>query len=127
MLGAVVEGLMIGTLRRPEVMERMINDPAAPQVLQALGLRNPIYADRAIFARDLAARLDFDKFRTIIRHYLPFTQHLGIDDVQRFRNAVHPWKCIEAPKVYGSYKSARALTHLAALEILTNDLLSWVP
>ncbi len=127
MLGAVVEGLMLGTLRRPEVMEHILNDTAAPQVLQSLGLRNPRYVDRAVFARDLADRLDFEKFRTIIKHYLPFTEHLGIDDVQRFRNAVHPWKCIETPNVYGSYTAARALTHLAALEILVNALLSWTP
>jgi hypothetical protein len=129
MLGAVVEGLMLGTLRRPEVIEHILGDPNAPGLLHRKlgGLRNPAYNDRSAFARALADNLSFDEYRCVIEHYIPHVQHLGIYDIQMFRNAVHPWRCITDPGLYGTYTATRALTHLTALAILADSLLSWVP
>lgn len=128
MLGAVVEGLMLATLRRPEVIELMIKDLNPPASLNGMrGMRNAIYTDRSVFAQDLGTRLGFEEYRKTIQFYLPQSQHLGIVDVQRFRNAVHPWNCVQQPDVFGRYTAARALAHLASLEPLANFLLAWNP
>lgn len=128
MLGAVVEALLLGTLRRPEFMDLMINDTSPPGAVSGMrGVRNPIYNNRTIFASDLAQRIGFEEYRQLIEHYIPQTKLLGISDVQRFRNAVHPAKCIQQPGVFGSYSTARALAHLASLEPLANFILAWTP
>jgi hypothetical protein len=128
MLGAVVEALLLGTLRRPEFMDLMINDASPHGALNGMrGVRNPLYNDRSVFASDLAQRIGFEEYKQLIQHYIPQTQHLGIGDVQRFRNAVHPAKCIQLPDVYGYYGTARALAHLASLEPLANFILAWTP
>jgi hypothetical protein len=77
-------------------------------------------------AESLANNLDYEKMRTVLEHYLPDLKELGVEDIQHFRNAVHPWKCITQPEVY-KFGQARAMQHLSALHIIAQRVLSWVP
>lgn len=129
MLGAVLEGVMLATLRRPEIMEVILSDPNPPeQVKQRLkGLGSPIYNDRTVFAERLGGRLTFDDYRLLLEKHVPSLQHLGVVGVQHFRNAIHPWQALQNPGVYRTYSFGRALQHLTAVEIIINAILSWTP
>jgi len=56
MLGAVLEGLMLGTIRRREVLRRIKTDP--PKVVKSLGLQDPRLADK------MAGELGFEDLAT---------------------------------------------------------------
>lgn len=128
MLGAVLEGLMLGRLRQPDMMERILADTNLPKQLKEKlkGQRNPIYIDRAAFAQALATELNFDDYRELIYRYIPILKELGIEHIQHFRNAIHPWLSIHKPTVYKTNTAARAITYLGSLEIMAREILSRV-
>lgn len=129
MMGAVVEGLMKGTLYRTDILDYIINDTNPPSVINKIpgGLHHPDYNDRSVLRQKIAEVLSFEDCRNVIQHYLPHLQHLGVPEIQRFRNAIHPWNCISEPQLYSTYGPQRALAHLMALTMITEAMLSWTP
>ena len=129
MLGSVLEGLMLASLRRPNALVAILNDPNLPsQVNKKLGgVQKPVYADRKVLADSIGELLSFDDYKSLIHKYIRNIEHLGIEDIQRFRNAIHPWVAVQKPSVYGTYNHARAMSYLGALKILTDAILAWTP
>lgn len=123
MLGAVLEGVMLGTIRRPEVLDRLRNDPNPPAMLKKLGLRDPNLMDK------IAEELDFEDYKNIVHYLIPDIERLQVEGIQSFRNAVHPWKAVKEPALYADYDRARtrAMHHLTSLELLVHHVLSWSP
>ena len=118
MLGAVLEGLMLGTIRRPEVLQRIKTDP--PEVVKKLGLHDPQLADK------IAEKLTFEDYKAIIHHLMPEIEKLQVEGIQTFRNAIHPWKTVKEP-IYADPDQTRAIHHLTSLELLARYILSWTP
>ena len=119
MLGAVLEGLMLGTIRRPEVLQRIKTDP--PEVVKNLGLHDPQLADK------IAEKLTFEGYKAIIHHLMPEIEKLKVEGIQTFRNTIHPWKTVKEPAVYKDPSQTRAMVHLTSLQLLAQHILSWTP
>jgi hypothetical protein len=126
MLGAVLEGLILGTLRREGVLEWIRTECDIPKdISQKLhGIQYPAYREDSMLANALADELSFEDYRKLIRDYIQDIDQLGVQDIQSFRNAIHPWKVVQNPTIYGDYDQARALNHLSSLVHLTRHLLS---
>jgi len=122
MLGAVLEGVMLGALQQVEVMDILRSDSALPKIPKLRkAICNPAYSHGDDFAR-LIADLNFDEYRQLCEHIFQ-TQDLGVEGIQHFRNAIHPWVVSEHPHLYKHYDRTRAIAHLAALEKLANQIL----
>lgn len=129
MFGAVLEGLMLAVLRKSEVLDVLRNDCTkyAGKVRVPGGLRHSDYLDNLKLADALAEHLTFENYRQIIEELIPEIESLRVEGIQHFRNAIHPWKVIKEPHIYGNYDFTRTMSHLAALKILANQILSWKP
>lgn len=121
MLGAVLEGLMLGTIRRSDVLNNLRNDLNCPRAIKRLGLKDPSLADK------ISGELRFEDYKNIIHHLMPDIERLKIEGIQTFRNAVHPWKAIQEPNIYRTFDQSRAMLHITSLRILTHCILSWSP
>lgn len=121
MLGAGLEGIMLGVLRSPEVIQYLQRIPTPPVSISRLGLQNPQ------LAKLIAERLSFEDYKNSLHLLITDIDQLGIDNIQKFRNAVHPWNAIQEPNIYGNYDQARAIHHLSSMKILVHLLLSWTP
>lgn len=128
MLGAVVEGLMLAVLRKPEVLDELRNNKKyAGKVTVTGSIGHPDYTDNGKLADAIADDLTFNTYRQLIVSLIPEIESQRVEDIQHFRNAIHPWKVIKEPHIYGNYDFNRSMSHLAALQIIANQILSWQP
>ena len=98
MLGAVVEGLMLAVLRKPEVLDELRNNTKyTGKVKVAGGLGHSDYADNAKLADAIADNLAFDAYRQLIIALIPEIESQRVEDIQHFRNAIHP--SIPSPEI----------------------------
>ena len=128
MLGAVLEGLMLGTIRRADVIARLrahaILKPRPtnyPKKLSDLGLGHPQITDR------IAKELGFEHYKEIICYLVPEVERLKVEGIQSFRNAVHPWTAVTESTIFGEPGLTRVASHVLALEILAEKVLTWDP
>ena len=121
MLGAVLEGMMLGTLRREDVIQSMQTDPNPLKKIQQLGVRDPNLGDK------IAEKLGFEDYKNALKHLIPDLEKEKAEAIQEFRNTLHPWKAIQEPNIYREPDETRALHLLAALEILARHIVDWKP
>ncbi len=106
MLGAALEGLMLGIRQRTDVLVHLAKmGAAAPGPIRQLGTGDPALADK------IGNELTFDDYKVCIHHLIEGSDDLGVDNIQSFRNAIHPWKAIQEPLKYASIDSARPALH----------------
>jgi glutamine synthetase len=92
MLGAVLEGIMLGTIRRADVLEKVRADP--PVSIRKLGTQDPSLAEK------VADALGFEDYKQIIDHLFgDKIERLKVDSIQDFRNSIHPWKAVKEPLI----------------------------
>lgn len=130
MLGAVLEAVMLGTLRRPDVLDDILSRPNVPKILNKLpgGPGHPSYADRSVLADAVAnERFQFEDYRQIIEWYLPQITELRPITIQQFRNTIHPWQSIQQPAAYDIADKDRAAGFLNSLAVLAKIILQWKP
>ena len=128
LLGAAIEGLMLGALRKSETIHYIREDSSPPDLVTSrfrLGFKHPNYATDVGFAKALCG-LEFEDLRTILEYYMPLIKDMQVIPLQRFRNAVHPGRNILEPDVY-EFDYKRALEHITSFGILTPKLLDWTP
>ena len=122
MFGAVIEGLMLGIIRKETTLNPMIMTPTdAPQAIQKLGL--PPSLTSKDLAETIAEKLTFEDYKNIIVHLKPEIEKLKIEGIQSFRNAIHPWKSIKEPRIFGDPSHIRAMNYLSALSLLAEKIL----
>ena len=122
MFGAVIEGLMLGIIRKDTTLSPMITTPKdAPQVVQKLGLPPSLTPEE--LAETIAEQLKFEDYKNIIVHLKPEIEKLKIEGIQSFRNAIHPWKSIKEPRIFGDPSHIRAMNYLSALSLLAEKIL----
>jgi hypothetical protein len=121
MLGAALEGLMLGTLQRSDVITHLATAASVPKPIKTLGTRDPALSDK------IGDKLSFEDFKVCIHEMIPGSDDLGVDNIQDFRNAIHPWKSIQEPLKYGSFDQSRALHYLASLHQIVQALHAWKP
>jgi hypothetical protein len=121
MLGAALEGIMLGTLQRSDVITHLATASNVPGPIKKLGSKHPALSDR------IGDELAFQDYKVCIHELVPGSDDLGVDNIQDFRNAIHPWKSIQEPLKYGSFDSSRALHYLASLHKIVQALREWKP
>ena len=122
MLGAVLEGLMLGIIRKEETLKGFIADPMnAPKVLLELGLKQSPKPEE--LAEKISDKLTFEDFKNITVKLKPEVEKLKIEGIQNFRNSIHPWKSIKEPSVFDDPSRTRAMNYLTALSILAEKIL----
>lgn len=120
MLGAALEGLMLGTLVRPDVIAWYGTAPSIPGAIQSLGTRDPMLRE------EIGDKLGFEDYKNCIHDLIPATKTLRVDDIQSFRNAVHPWKSI-TDRVFGDFDRTRALHYIASFQKIVEAIHQWAP
>ncbi len=121
MLGAALEGVMLGTLQRSDVIAHFATAIVVPGPIRKIGSRSPTLADK------IGNDLSFEDYKVCIHELIPGTNTLGIDNIQDFRNAIHPWKSIQEPLKYGAFDRSRALHYLASFQKILEALHKWTP
>lgn len=127
MFGAILEGVMLGIIRREDVQDKILADyKNAPQVLQSFGLAHPDQ-DRNVLLQRISSQLGFEEFKVIISYLDPEIEKLKIDGIQVFRNTIHPWLSIQTPKIYANIDLNRFSNLQTSLIILLGHLADWKP
>ena len=123
MFGAVIEGLMLGVIRKETTLKSIIANPNdAPKILRRFGLQHSPKPEE--LAEQISEKLGFEGYKEIIVHLKPEVEKLQIERIQNFRNAIHPWKSIKSPEIFGDPSQARAMHYLTALSILVEKVLA---
>jgi len=121
MLGAALEGVMLGILQRSDVIAHLAASASVPGPIKRIGSRDPLLADK------IGNELSFEDYKVCIHELIPGSDALGVDNIQDFRNAIHPWKSIQEPFKYGSFDRSRALHYVASFHKIVQVLHSWKP
>jgi hypothetical protein len=128
MLGAVLEGVMLGLIRRADVFDKVIAD--APQIskkLQKLGWFSNPNMKRDDLLEKVSEELGFEDYKMIIYHLIPSVKHSKIGDIQEFRNTIHPWLAIKRPDIYKDIDHNRVSHLQTALITLLKQITQWNP
>ena len=129
MLGSVLEGVMLGALSTVRGLAAIRNDPDLPGNITGKngigGVSKPEYAADSHLARALADKLSFDDYRVLVEKYIPGLSKLGVENIQHFRNAVHPSRVLGNPTIYGDFDKTRAITYISSLLKLVEVMVAW--
>lgn len=130
MLGAVLEGIILGTICRPESLDIILKDTDPPKKIKRKLLEinnNPSYVDKesSLCKYFLSKEVGFEEYKVIIRHYMEGIRDLKIEYIQSFRNAIHPSKAVSNPQVYGEYHRHRAMADIGYLRDIVEHILEW--
>jgi hypothetical protein len=127
MFGAILEGCMLGLIRRDDVLDKIISDAKnTPKSLQKLGLSHP-NLNRQLLVQRIVDELGFEEYKLIVHYLIPSIQNLRIGDIQVFRNTIHPWLAIKDPSLYGDIDPNRVSHLQTALIMLLKHMANWKP
>ena len=121
MLGGALEGVMLGTLQRSDVITYLATSHAIPKLIKKLGNGDPNLSDK------IADLLTFADYKVCIHELIPGSDDLGIDNIQDFRNAIHPWKAVQEPLKFLVFDRSRALHFLASFQKIIEAICPWRP
>jgi hypothetical protein len=121
MLGAILEGIMLGTLRKDVAIQKFLTSSDSPKPIEKLGNRHPQLKNQ------IAEKLAFQDLKQVIQWLMPELEKLQVEGIQTFRNIVHPWKAVQEPGIYGHVDETRAFNLLTSLVILSRYILDWKP
>jgi len=121
MLGAALEGMMLGTLQRTDVLTHLVTATAPPGPIRSIGNKDPQLADK------IGNELNFEDYKVCIHELIPGSAALGVENIQSFRNAIHPWKSIQEPLKYGSFDRSDALNFVGSLQKIVEAMYQWTP
>ncbi len=126
MFGAVLEGLMLGVILKKTTLNTMIANPKdAPEVVKKIRkYRLTSHSKPEELTENITKHLGFEDYKNIIVHLKSDIEKMKIEDIQSFRNAIHPWKSVIEPKIYADPSQDRAMHYLTALTMLTKEILT---
>lgn len=122
LLGSALEGIMLATLQRSDVLSALSSGAIEPPaIIERIGTRSPQLSDK------IANQLKFEGLKNCLYQMVEGLENLGVDDIQDFRNAVHPWKAISEPVKFANIDVASTLHYTASLKKISDHILSWSP
>lgn len=130
MLGAVVEGIMLATLRRSDVLMKLLNTSPAERPKfwgQIVNPNQPFNPQETADKIATDIRITFEDYRKALIKLIPDVENQKVENIQHFRNSIHPYKAVSDPSIFGSPDSARALNYITALVIIVKQIKSWTP
>ena len=123
MFGAVIEGLMLGVIRKNTILKHMITAPQEfPKIVRKLVGQSRSKPEK--LAELITEKLTFENYKDIIVYLKPEIEKLKIEGIQSFRNTIHPWQSIKAPHIFSDPSQIRALNYLSSLSLLANEILT---
>ena len=121
MLGAALEGALLATLQRSDLQVSLVQGTSqAPAKIRNIGINDPNLSSK------IAENLSFEDYKVCVTELIPELRNLGVDNIQEFRNAIHPWKAKSDPAKY-HFDQARALHYVASLKKIFDILHTWSP
>lgn len=130
MLGAVLEGVMLATLRRQDVLQKITNLSPGQYPSFWGSVTNPTQPfDAKATAEKISndTRIGFNEYKQALTKLIPDLENSKIENIQHFRNSIHPYKAIKEPNTFGNPTLARAILYLSSLEILVKHIASSIP
>lgn len=130
MLGAVLESVMLSTIRRSDVLVKLSQTPkqGIPQSILNLGiLASPLNTKEMAEKIAEARSVGFEEYRLIIKLLIPNIEDQLVQSIQQFRNSIHPYKAMKEPDVFAKPDIARALMYIPSLELIVRKIVSWSP
>ena len=126
MFGAVIEGVMLGVIRKETTLKAMITNPnGAPKVVHNIRkFKLTLSTTPEELAKNISEKLGFEGYKEIIVHFKPEIEKLRIEGIQNFRNSIHPWKSVKEPHIFSDPSQIRAMNFLTALSILAEKILA---
>lgn len=132
MLGAVLEGTMLGVLRQPNAVSKIASTTFSSSIENMLSrsVGNQIQRSRmnpADLTNKIADELTFEMMRQLVEDLIPAIKNLKVQDIQQFRNAVHPWKGVKNPTLFSNIDLARSTQYIMSCKIIMEQMVKWVP
>lgn len=130
MLGAVLEGVMLSTIRRSEVLLKLNQMPRQnfPQSVLNVGiLSQPLNTTEVAEKISSSLYIGFEEYRKLIKLLIPDIENQLVTNIQHFRNSIHPYKVIKSPEIFADPDAARAILYIASLELITKKIAAWQP
>ena len=127
MFGAVIEGLMLGAIRKETTLKKMItiaNQQDAPGVVKKIKKFQSSFSNLEGLAENISDHLGFEDYKNITVHLKSEIEKLQVTAIQSFRNSIHPWKSVKEPNIFHDPSQARAMHYLTALSILSEKILA---
>lgn len=123
MLGAVLEGIMIGLLTRSDVLNHLSSMSNPPKPISSLGYKNQKLADL------ISTKLSFEDLKNSLLTLVPQIERLQVASLQSFRNHIHPsvaLKNLQSGKA-SKVSRKRAVYHLTSLALISECIVNWKP
>jgi len=121
MLGAALEGMMLGTLRRSDVISFLRTNPSLVQTkLASAGPGHPQFKEL------IGDTLKFEEIKSWLIQLFPKLAGAGVGEIQDFRNAIHPNKSLK-DSTFTDFDETRATHYITAFEKIIQLLMSWSP
>lgn len=130
MLGAVLEGVMLSTIRRSDVLVKLSQMPrqGIPPSILNLGIQNPPLNTYEMAEKISASRhVGFEEYRQAIKLLIPNIEDQLVRSIQQFRNSIHPYKAMKEPDVFAEPNITQAMMYIPSLEIIVRKISSWNP
>jgi len=130
MLGAVLEGVMLSTIRRDDVLLKLHQAPkkGIPQFILNLGIQNQPLNSREMAEKISESRnIGFEEYRQVIKSLIPNIEDQLVQNIQQFRNSIHPYKALREPDIFAEPDAARAILYIPSLELIIRKIVSWKP
>ena len=129
MLGAALEGVMLGTLIRSDVLDFIEAMPQKQRPHPIKKLQNApegvAYADH-LKRKFLGQDSSFDGMRIALESMVSGLNELNVENIQQFRNAIHPSRHIGNEK-FSTIDQSRSIHYLASLVAIARKLVDWHP
>jgi len=121
LMGAALEGVMLGTLRRPDVIAYFRpNSAAVNPKLASIGAGHPQFNEH------IGNTLKFEDMKNWLTSLIPEIANAGVGEIQDFRNAVHPNKALN-DSTFLDFDETRATHYITAFEKIVDILVNWTP
>jgi hypothetical protein len=130
MLGAVLEGIMLSTIRRADVILKLnqMSRLGIPQSILNLGIQNqPINPTEIAEKISESKSVGFEEYRLLMKLLIPNIEDQLVQNIQQFRNSIHPYKALKDPDIFAEPDAARAMLYIPSLELIARKIVSWKP
>ncbi len=124
MLGAVLEGSMISVITNRGILTKLRETRGVPKILQDCGISNLSVVIEEV-ANRIQKKFTFEDYKSVIVTLMQDsgeTDKSKINEVQVFRNIIHPLKIISGVDAYKDVDSTRALNLLSSMTILCKTI-----
>jgi len=124
MLGAVLEGAMMGMLTRQDVIDEMRS--AEGDKFKRIGTIGKGWNHRD-FVNKVRERGTFDEYAFAVNQLIRGFESRGVKYLQGYRNAVHPYKVMTDPDLYKVYDEPIAQSHISSMVQAIKLIVKYTP